>query len=109
MTERRDPLLLEVEVSRTGNHEADVNCLERVISALLSYRGNDRFDLRLGPHHLQQHPGATTWWNPKLKQLLDELLGPNRVRVRPATAAVDVIEEYLGPLTDPSFEPALAS
>jgi DNA polymerase-3 subunit alpha len=108
MLERREPLRLEIEIRPTGNDEADVRCLERVIAALHSYRGNDSFDLRLGKHHLARHPGATTWWNPKLKQQLDDLLGPNRVQVLPAGAVDEPSETYLGPLHDPSFEAALA-
>jgi DNA polymerase-3 subunit alpha len=108
MIERREHLRLAIDIRRTGNHEADVSCLERVIAALHSYRGNDRFDLRLGGYELQRHPGATTWWNPKLKQQLDDLLGPNRVQVLPGETASAPAEPYLGPLDDPSFEPALA-
>ena len=109
MVERREPLRLDIELRPSGNEQADVSCLERVIAALHSYRGNDRFNLRLGGHHLDSHPGATTWWNPKLDKLLEGLLGPNRVRVLPATQIADPVEEYVGPLHDPSYEAALAS
>jgi DNA polymerase-3 subunit alpha len=89
MTEKRQPLLLEVEVQRTGDQTADIECLQKAIAALHSYRGNDRFDLRLGGYKLESHPGATTWWNDKLKQQLDGLLGPNRVKIRPLPAGTE--------------------
>ena len=107
MVERREPLRLEIELHPTGNEEADVSCLERVITALHSYRGNDRFTLCLGGRRLDSHPGATTWWNPKLDKQLEGLLGPNRVRVMSSgQPAADY--DYVGPLEDPSYEAALA-
>jgi DNA polymerase III subunit alpha len=109
MVERREPLRLEIELRPTGNQEADVDCLQRVIAALHSYRGSDCFNLRLGGYRLESHPGATTWWNPKLDKLLEGLLGPNRVRVLPAAQAVETMDQYIGPLSDPSYEAALAS
>jgi len=108
MVQRREPLRLEIELRPSGNEQADVSCLERVIAALHSYRGNDRFNLRLGGQRLNSHPGATTWWNPKLDKLLEGLLGPNRVRVLPASQAAAPIDEYVGPLSDPRYEAALA-
>ncbi|MFI5268296.1 MAG: OB-fold nucleic acid binding domain-containing protein, partial [Chloroflexota bacterium] len=108
MVERREPLRLEIELRPSGNEDADVNCLQRVIAALHSYRGNDRFNLRLGGHRLDGYPGATTWWNPKLDKLLEGLLGPNRVRVLPAAQAAEPMAEYIGPLGDPSYEAMLA-
>jgi DNA polymerase III subunit alpha len=109
MVNRRQALRLEVEVPRTGNVEADIQCLEKAIRALHSYSGTDRFDLWLGGHRVERHPGATTWWNDKLKSQLNDLLGPNRVRVVVLGEQVDSAEEYLGPLADLSFETALAS
>jgi DNA polymerase-3 subunit alpha len=108
MVGRRDPLRLEIQLRPTGNEQADVECLERVINALHSYRGGDRFTLCLGEHRLDSHPGATTWWNPKLGQLLEGLLGPNRVRVMSASAPALDLEEYVGPLDDASYEAVLA-
>ncbi len=108
MVQRREPLRLEIELRPSGNEQADVSCLERVIAALHSYRGNDRFNLRLGGQRLNSHPGATTWWNPKLDKLLEGLLGPNRVRVLPASQAAALIDEYVGPVSDPRYEAALA-
>ena len=108
MVERREPLRLEIELHPTGNEQADVSCLERVIGALHSYRGNDRFILCLGGRRLDSHPGATTWWNPKLGKQLEGLLGPNRVRVMSAAQPVAGGYDYVGPLDDPSWEPALA-
>jgi len=109
MVNRRQALRIEIDVPRTGNTEADIQCLEKAIRALHSYSGSDRFDLRLGGYRLEKHPGATTWWNGKLEQQLKDLLGPNRVRVAPAEDPEQRFEEYLGPLEDPSFEAVLAS
>jgi DNA polymerase-3 subunit alpha len=107
MVERREPKRIQVEVPRTGNVEADIQCLEAAIKALHSYSGSDRFDLFLGDHRVEKHPGATTWWNAKLERALKDLLGPNRVRVLDGEET-ELAEDYLGPLADPSFEAALA-
>jgi len=97
MLNRSVPYQVQIDVPRTGNDEADVQCLQQVINALHSYKGSDRFDLCLGGYQLAGHPGATTWWNRKLEALLHDLLGPNRVQVREVTA--DVVEL--------DYEPAL--
>jgi DNA polymerase III subunit alpha len=93
MLNRAVPYHVQIDVPRTGNDDADVQCLQKVISALHSYQGSDRFDLCLGDHRLAGHPAATTWWNRKLEAHLHDLLGPNRVRVR--EVALEIAEfEY---------------
>jgi len=84
MVQRQSRVRLRINVPRTNDLQADMQCLERAINALHRYAGNDRFDLLIeGGLRIENHAGATTWWNPRLEAELRSLLGPSRVQIIP--------------------------
>ena len=62
--------------------------LRRVFGLMISYPGNDRFAFHIfegGRGHLLEFPNLTTGLNPELIARLNELVGPENVRIEPIT------------------------
>ena len=62
--------------------------LRRVFGLMISSPGNDRFAFHIfekGRGHLLEFPNLTTGLNPELIARLNELVGPENVRVEPIT------------------------
>jgi DNA polymerase-3 subunit alpha len=62
--------------------------LRRVFGLMISYPGNDRFAFHIFENnrgHLLEFPNLTTGLNPELMTHLNELVGPENVRVEPIT------------------------
>jgi DNA polymerase-3 subunit alpha len=89
---RAETCRLEVRVPRTGNYDADLQCVERTIAALQRYNGSDRFDLWVGDTCLRD--AGSTWHNPKLDDELRNILGPGRVTRHAATEATLPESDY---------------
>ncbi|HEU0166229.1 MAG TPA: DNA polymerase III subunit alpha, partial [Chloroflexota bacterium] len=83
---------LEIRVPRTGNYDADLQCIERTIAALQRYNGNDHFDLWVGEKCLTD--AGSTWHNPKLDDELRNILGPGRVTRHAAAEATLPQSDY---------------
>src|SRR5581483_194179 len=58
MVQRQSRVRLRINVPRTNDLQADMQCLERAINALHRYAGNDRFDLLIeGGLRIENHAG----------------------------------------------------
>ncbi len=62
--------------------------LRRVFGLVISFPGNDRFAFHIfenGRGHLLEFPNLTTGMNPELMARLNELVGPENIRIEPIT------------------------
>ena len=77
--------MLTITLVRSGNHDHDVSLLSEAHHLLTSREGHDRFKFRLsgggnGTTEME-FPNHYTCFSPELVGALEQMLGPNTVRV----------------------------
>jgi len=87
-TDGKDIHMITVVLRPRADKVRDNLLLRRVFGLMISYPGNDRFAFHIFENnrgHLLEFPNLTTGMNPELMTRLNELVGPENVRVEPIT------------------------
>jgi hypothetical protein len=80
--------MLTIYLRASGDRARDILHMRRVHGSLISYPGQDKFAFYLIEGRrgfLLEFPNDTTHYGDELKQRLEDLVGPNNVRVETIT------------------------